>query len=427
VVCYNETMRHYLAVLFCVILFAVPWLSFNYPYSVNEALSIFNAAADQIATVVMHNPKTIAGLQSKYNIDVAQGRAKIRVLIVPGHNPDFGGAEYGNIKERNLTVVLADDLAKFLRDNGKYEVFETRDTLSWSPTFTAYFKDHWNEIVDWQKSYRNEMTQLISMGSVSKPVSSVYHNTAPLNVAYRLYGITKWSNENNIDIVIHVHLNDYPGHMSNVPGKYSGFVIYVPSKQYLNGNTTSMIADKVFKRLAKYNPVSDLPGESAGVVDDAELIAIGAYNTSDTPNMLIEYGYLYEQQFVDSDLRGQALNDLAYQTYLGLQDFFDQTGAAALARPYDTLVLPHDWNSIIAAKSSAPEVFALQTALAVGGYYPPADKKMNDCPRNGSLGPCTKEALADFQSKHGISGESGVAGQKTLEALKELYSIKAVN
>ncbi len=420
-------MRHYLAALFCVILFAVPWLSFNYPDETYQIMVNLSDIEGQLAAVITHNPKTIAGLQSKYNIEVARGQAKIRVLIVPGHNPDFGGAEYGSIKERNLTVALADDLAKLLRGNGKYEVFETRDALAWNPVFDRYFKDHWNEIVDWEKSYHDEMSRLISVGQAQPLISSVYHNTAPTDVATRLYGITKWSNENNIDLVIHVHLNDYPGHDASAPGKYSGFVIYVPSKQYANGTTTGAIADKVFKRLAKYNPVSDLPGESAGVVDDAELIAIGAYNTSDTPSMLIEYGYLYEQQFVDPDLRGQALNDLAFQTYLGLQDFFDPASAASLARPYDTLVLPHAWNSTIAAKSSTPEVFALQTALTAGGYYPPALKKMNDCPRNGSLGPCTKEALADFQNKHGITGESGVAGQKTLEALRDLYSVKAVN
>src|SRR5437867_127222 len=111
---YNYPMRHYLAALYVVLLFAIPWLSFNYPDRVNGAIDAFENDAVQLAAIITHNPRTVAGLQSKYNVVASTGLNKIRVLIVPGHEPDYGGAEFGSITERNLVVTLADNLADFL-------------------------------------------------------------------------------------------------------------------------------------------------------------------------------------------------------------------------------------------------------------------------------------------------------------------------
>jgi peptidoglycan hydrolase-like protein with peptidoglycan-binding domain len=51
---------------------------------------------------------------------------------------------------------------------------------------------------------------------------------------------------------------------------------------------------------------------------------------------------------------------------------------------------------------------------------------MNDCPRTGKLGACTKSALASFQRKYGISGEDGIAGPKTIGELNQLFSAKVM-
>ncbi|MEI8249162.1 MAG: N-acetylmuramoyl-L-alanine amidase, partial [Candidatus Taylorbacteria bacterium] len=369
------------------------------------------------------NPKSVTDIQTKYTDEIAT-TTKVRVLIVPGHEPDYGGAEFGTTKERELTVMLADDLNGFLQDNSHYTPIETRSYHAWNPEFQSYFTNSWNDIIAWEKASMRENAQLISVGTVKKPISKVYHNKAPLDVAHRLFGITKWANEHDIDITVHIHFNDSPDHTGSGAGTHSGFAIYVPVEQYANSTTTKAVAESIYKRLRKYNPVSDLPGESTGIVEEPDLIAIGADNTANSASLLIEYGYIYEKQFTDPVIRDMAIRDLAYQTYLGIEDFFG--GHADLfSSGYDTLMVPHEWKSIMGKnKGSADEVFALQTALLLDGTYPPQDKSKNECPRSGSFGPCTQTALRSFQKKYDISGEQGVVGPQTVEVLNKLYSVK---
>jgi peptidoglycan hydrolase-like protein with peptidoglycan-binding domain len=70
-----------------------------------------------------------------------------------------------------------------------------------------------------------------------------------------------------------------------------------------------------------------------------------------------------------------------------------------------------------------PDVFALQTALAADGEYPPANETANDCPRSGKLGPCTKSAIRSFQNKYKIDDENGVVGPTTMSKLNQLFSL----
>ncbi len=257
---------------------------------------------------------------------------KVHILLVPGHEPNFGGAEftskkYGTLKERVMNNELAKNLYGLLQDDPHYDVTITRNNESWYPEFENYFKYNWSAIMQWQNDSHREMKHLVSIGSTTAlqivaTSAPVFHNTAPTNVAYRLYGITKWSNENNIDMVLHIHFNDDTKHKNGVPGKHSGFAIYVPAGQFGNSTTTKALANALFRRLKMNNVVSDLPGESSGIVDESQLIAIGANNTADAASMLIEYGYIYESQFIDPASRSLAVKKLAEQTYLGLKDFF---------------------------------------------------------------------------------------------------------
>ena len=194
----------------------------------------------------------------------------------------------------------------------------------------------------------------------------------------------------------------------------------------MNSTTTKAVAETVFKRLAKYNGVSDLAGESAGIVEEPDLIAIGVNNTSDAASLLIEYGYIYEPQFTNPDTQPLAIQDLAFQTYLGLEDFFG--AQAGVSFGYDTLMIPHQWNTTITKKEAPTEdVFALQTALLLEGTYPPSNRSMNDCPRSGTFGPCTKAALDSFQKKYNITSEKEIVGPQTLNILNNLYSVKSIN
>lgn len=344
-----SSFRVYFVVVLIVLIFGVPGIAKNYPDQVQGfAATIQGVAGDlilQTASVILHNPRTIAELQAKYSasssvMDKSAGSngnnllatnqsamlpvtpTKVRILLVPGHEPGFGGTEFGSLKERTMNTELASDLYDILKKDPHFEVFKTRNNEVWDPVFAAYFKDKWSAIKEWQKDSHEEMRHLIAIGSSTQPVSTVFHNTAPTSVALRLYGITKWANENLVDVVIHIHFNDYPDHRDGVAGVHTGFSIYVPVGQYGNSTTTKAIAHTVFKRLSKDNSVSNLPGESSGIVDEPELIAIGANNTADAASMLIEYGYIYEPQFRTAVKRSAALEKLALDTYLGLQDFF---------------------------------------------------------------------------------------------------------
>jgi len=418
-------MRYYVALLLLVAGFTIPWANMTHPAEWSQFVSGIGSLPDDLAAVILaHNPKTVADIKARYVSDPFSRSPKVRVLIVPGHEPDYGGAEYKDLKERDMAVELAQDLKGFLDVDQHFQSFMTRDANAWSPGFAAYFKNNWDDIIAWQKASHAQESQLIKIGSVPAPVSTVYHNKAPEDVAFRLYGITKWANENDIDITIHIHFNDSPDRRAGEPGTHSGFAIYVPAAQYGNSSTTKAVASAVFKRLKKYNPVSDLTGESNGIIDEPKLIAVGVDNTADSASMLIEYGYLYEQQFQDPAVRSIALKDLAYQTYLGLQDFFSPTNTVDLSKRYDSLALPHSWQEPITDKNTVgPDVFALQTALEADGEYPPIDQTANDCPRSGRLGPCTKTAIQAFQNKYKIHGESGVVGSTTIGKLNQLFSL----
>ena len=357
--------------------------------------------------------------------DVTQN--KFHILIVPGHEPSDGGTQFdsptGMIYERNMTVELGQDLEQYLNANGNFQVDITRDTTAWTPTFTSYFQNDWNSIVSWEQAAKANY----STGTAAEEIdtdSTEIHNDAAVNVALRLYGIVKWSDENNVNLMIHIHFNNYPDSPNKVAGKYSGMSMYIPASAYANSSSTGPIADALFKRLTLYNPISNLPIESAGIIADPELIATGAYNTATMPSILIEYEYIYEPQLASPVTRSLAIKDLAYQTYLGLEDYFNHNANVSVENNYNPSTL-YTWNGLgVNKNSNAEDIYALQTALIMDGDYPPAGKSKNDCPHSGTFGTCTQEALAAFQNKNNIVGETGTVGQKSFNILNAIYTGK---
>lgn len=406
--------------LFALIILSVPWIINVYPQSMQIVDRLYRFTGNNLASVFLHDSITVAELHAKYE-NATLGISKIRILIVPGHEPNYGGTEYRDLKERDMVVQLSQTLAELLRNDPHYEVVLSRDTTGWNTELATYFKNNREQIIAFFKERKSEMIRLVNTGTVTKITDGVQHNSAPQDVALRLYGINKWVNENAIDMAIHVHFNDYPRRNTSIPGTYSGLAIYVPEKQFTNSTTTRVIAESVFKRLSKYNAVSNLPKENVGVVEEQELIAIGSHNTLEAPSMLIEYGYIYEPQYSDEKIRDLTLKDLAFQTYLGIQDFFGSESEKALA--YDSLMLPHSWKARISKDSvDRGDIIALQTALTLEGEYPPIHKTKNDCPRSGRFGPCTISALTSFQKKHGIVGEKEFVGEATKKVLNDKYS-----
>lgn len=386
-----------------------------------------STAEDSSMAASVFFTQSVTAPQLRATFDTASNtKKKLNILIVPGHEPDFGGTEYRAIKERDLNADLALYLAQYLIEDGHYNVVMTRGKDGWNPEFQNYFTAHEEEVKTFVRSQKMEMVRLVGEGKIARVTDSVPHNDAPDGVALRLYGINKWANDNKIDIVIHVHFNDSAPRPANAPGDYNGFTIYTPDRQYSNSQATAEIAQDIFKRLSRMFPISNLSIEDKGVVEDQDLIAVGSDNSVDAASMLVEYGYIYEPQLQALSTRDSVLKESAFQTYLGLADFFGET--ALVAGAYESTLLPYEGNTLVKkTKKANPDVLALQAALIDKGFYPPQNYTRNDCPLSGLFGPCTQAALSSFQQKFNVRGEQGVVGAKTRAQLRALFQPNLVS
>lgn len=386
----------------------------------SEALAQRISSSNMNAGVFFSQSNTAPLLRHKFNI-ATSSKQRVRVLLVPGHEPNFGGTEYKGLKERDLVVDLTQQLALYLSADDRFDVVVTRGKESWNPQFEKYFKEEQESIKSFAVNKRNEMRKLVNEGRVAEVPDAVPHNDAPEEVAIRLYGINKWANEYGMDLVIHIHLNDYPRKRFLREGEYSGFSIYVPEKQYSNAPVSLQISQALFGRLAEVFPVSSMPKEEMGVIEDQELIAVGSFNTVNAASLLVEYGYIYEPQFANKKIAHAIFKEMAFQTYLGLQDFFGEK-ESLLATPHQTTLLPFEWKTTIRKNKNPSEgVLSLQMAFMKHGLYPPEGKSKNDCPLSGIFGPCTRTALSIFQKEFTIKKEEGIVGKETRRRLNALY------
>lgn len=368
------------------------------------------------ASVFFVDSVTSEGLQKKYST-YAEKKERVKILVVPGHDSEQGGAEFRGVSEAEMTAELGRELASFLQEDPRYEVVLARTSQGYLPALEDYFTRQKKEIQQFSLEHKSTMRGLLESGAL-QDVEGVEHNNAPSSTVVKLYGVNKWANENGVDLAIHIHFNDYAGRRRSVAGRYSGFAIYVPEAQYSNAKASRAIAEPIFGRLNRFFASSDISGERGGIIPDQDLIAIGANNTLNGASVLIEYGYIYEQAF-RAPTRNVVLRELAYQTYRGLKDFFGNS--ADVKRPFGTTFLPVAWNEKLEqGVLHRPLVLSLQSALLLEGFYPPEGETLNSCPLSGSYGPCTAKAVKAFQKKHKIYDEKSV-GEKTVEILKNLY------
>ncbi len=354
--------------------------------------------------------------------DEPKSQRKLRILVVPGHDDEYSGAEFQGIREADMTLSLGKQLALLLGTDDAFDVILARDDSGYNPLLSSYFSEQASKISLFVQAKKQIMTNLVSLGEVSKTDNNIAHVKVPSPVSLRLYGINKWANENNIDLVVHIHFNDYPRRRRAIPGEYSGFSIYAPEKQYSNARASFAVADKVSKKLNNFYSESNLPKEGDGVIEDQDLIAIGAFNTLDPASILIEYGYIYEPQFLDEDIRAKVIEDLAFQTYVGIHNFFGNSSPNSSGK-FGTALLPYKWKTMPTNGAKADlSVLSLQSALTLEGFYPPKDFDSHDCPLSGTFGRCTRLALSLFQQKYGLSsGDSASVSLATLAKLNELY------
>ncbi len=388
---------------------------------------VYVSSEMQSAAVFFVQSITIAKINSDYNDTpkassfgtsantvFASAQKKVRILIVPGHQPNYGGAVFNGVYERNIVVDIADDLARLLEQNPHYKVMVARTKTQWNPVLESYFNTHKASIEAFRLAQIENMNKHLRNRSVLSSLHQVGHDSTPALATLQLYGIHKWASVNGYDIVLHMHVNDERGHRLHTPGKDTGFAVYVPDHQYSNAIATRAVGAAIAARLNAYHATSTLPNESPGVVEDQQLIAIGSNNSSDAAALLIEYGYIYEPQFQHASLLKTAEKDYAYQTYLGLQDFFKDP----VQPTYGSLSFPYKWSSVKGVVGErSPGVYALQSELHYLGFYPPAGRNFSDCPTSGFVGTCTRKSIEEYQRAHNFS-PIGILGPKTRAVLR---------
>jgi N-acetylmuramoyl-L-alanine amidase len=273
-----------------------------------------------LASVFFVDSSTPEHLRARY-VEAGNGGTPVKILVVPGHDNDASGTAYQGIREADLTLALGKQVAALLAKDPRLSVRLARTDQGYDPELAAYFKDHRTDILAFQKNQRGLMKQYLSNGSVASNVI-VNHNTAPSEVAVRLWGINKWANENNYDLVIHIHFNDVVRASRAKPGDYTGFAIYIPEHQFSNAKGSKAVAEAVRKRLVESYVPSTLPQEQGGLIEDQELIAIGSNNSLDGAGLLVEYAYIYEPMLLKTSTRATAFATMAQKTYQGVEDFF---------------------------------------------------------------------------------------------------------
>ncbi len=246
-----------------------------------------------------------------------------KILLIPGHDNEVWGAEYGNRKEADMNLVLATKIYNILKEDKRFKVFITRDGNGYTKDFSDYFSAYKEDIISFEKNAKEKMVGNITDGNFVRKKNAPHHRVSS-NIALRLYGFNKWANENNIDAMVHIHFNDYPRANNWVIGKYKGFVMYIPDQQLSNYKGSESLAKKIFMELHKKYPISNFLPEKKGIVTDQQLIAIGANGTLDASvrSVLIEYGYIYEKIFRNNKTRSQFYKDAANLTVKGLENYF---------------------------------------------------------------------------------------------------------
>jgi N-acetylmuramoyl-L-alanine amidase len=369
-----------------------------------------------LGSILFVDSSTTASLKLQHSRAQQGGQEKVNILIVPGHDDDWSGTAFKGMREADLNLQLGEALARFFKKEKNIAVVITRDQNGYRKEFSDYFVKERQKITAYRNAQRKLMQNAIDKNLVTHYVE-VSHNAAIDEVGIRLYGINKWANEHNTHITLHIHFNDYSGRKYNTPGKYTGFVIYIPEKQLSNSKGSVALAQSVFARLSNGISVSSFPLEKKGIVEDQELIATGSNNSLDPAALLIEYGYIYEPQLINQELRDAFITEAAFQTYLAIKDFFGEK----VSDKYQTTLLPYVWNKDYQKDDRSKDIMSMQMALLKEGTYPPGGMTTNECPISGIFGECTKKALIAFQENNNILPASGYFGETTQAKLNELY------
>ncbi|OHA59259.1 MAG: hypothetical protein A2589_03555 [Candidatus Vogelbacteria bacterium RIFOXYD1_FULL_46_19] len=250
-----------------------------------------------------------------------------KILLVPGHDLVSRGGFFKELTEEQVARELARVIAKELKADGRFEVITTRDydTGEYTEEFQQYFSSAEVQILSFRRTVRQAMDQLLKTGAITATEPAVDHNYAPNQTAFILYGINKWANDNEVDLALHLHFNDYPRELKDHIGKYQGFAIYIPERQFTNATSSKIAGDSLAAALGRVSPPSNFPLEADVIIETQDLIAVGSHNSQTHPALLVEYGYIYESKYYLLARREKFLPILAEATYRGLVDYFSKS------------------------------------------------------------------------------------------------------
>ena len=104
-------------------------------------------------------------------------------------------------------------------------------------------------------------------------------------------------------------------------GFNKGFTIFIPDSQLKNASDSRMVGQMLYNELKKkFSPQLSSKGELP-LLEDQNLIALGAYNTLAKPSVLIEYAYIYEKMLQNESERNKTLELMAEQTVSGIKKY----------------------------------------------------------------------------------------------------------
>src|SRR6266487_3714255 len=89
-----------------------------------------------LASIFFVDSITVGDLQLKYQ---SAGQAKIKILIVPGHDNEYWGTEFKGVKEADLNLALAKELTALLAADPAFDVHLSRTENGYAPFLYDYF------------------------------------------------------------------------------------------------------------------------------------------------------------------------------------------------------------------------------------------------------------------------------------------------
>ncbi|MFA6095093.1 MAG: peptidoglycan-binding protein [Candidatus Paceibacterota bacterium] len=355
------------------------------------------------------------GLIGKFS-SFSETARPVRILVVPGHDDVYRGAQFKDLLESDLNLNLALKITEKLSQIPGITATTSRTSLGYRGDLSQFMLATKDTVLSRVKKQKSLFGLLAEAGLI-EPLADDLHAEAGTEVAERLYSTNEWINKEGYDIVLHVHFNDYASHKSGTKGKYTGISVYYPDVQYGNGLSSKFLAKPLYSHLRKLYAQSDFPKENVGLIEDQSLIALGSNNTLNAASVLVEYGYIYESQFSNPEIRNGVFEALSTETCKGFVEFFAPARKELFIRCGSVLSsLP---KSSVKKGDLSADVFSVQRALTELGFIPARGYTQRSCTVNGKFGPCTELAVKTFQKKYKIPS-TGVVGNLTIAKLRSL-------